>query len=382
MKIARVEAFIVSPAAWIFARVETDDGVFGWGEAGMNFRSPATAAAIRDVESILVGIDADRIEHVWQILRRSSFFRGGPVLSSALAAIDTALWDLRGRALGQPLSSLLGGRVRDRIRAYAWLCADDLCAPSEAEVLDELAELRAKGHRTFKVTPPQADPIVSMSYVRRVVKRLEFILSQGPDIEVAMDVHGRWSMATAHRMIKALEPLGLLFVEEPLLAEHLDKLPLLASATSVPLATGERLFSRWEFADVLGAGLAVAQPDVALAGGVSEMMRIASHAELHDVNVAPHCPFGPIALAASMHIDARIRNFLIQEQSLTHFKDSFTQYVENMEMFDVVDGYFQCPPGPGIGVEIDEQRVRRQAEMGCDFKLTTWWLPDGTYAEF
>lgn len=178
MKIARVEAFIVSPAAWIFARVETDDGVFGWGEAGMNFRSPATAAAIRDVESILVGIDADRIEHVWQILRRSSFFRGGPVLSSALAAIDTALWDLRGRALGQPLSSLLGGRVRDRIRAYAWLCADDLCAPSEAEVLDELAELRAKGHRTFKVTPPQADPIVSMSYVRRVVKRLEFILSR------------------------------------------------------------------------------------------------------------------------------------------------------------------------------------------------------------
>jgi galactonate dehydratase len=381
MKIARVEAFIVPPI-WIFARIETEDGAFGWGEAGMNFRSPAVAAAIRDVESMLVGIDAERIEHVWQILRRSSFFRGGPVLSSALAAIDTALWDLRGRALGLPLSSLLGGRVRDRIRAYAWLSADDLCAPSEAEVLAEMTELRVRGHRTFKVTPPQAEPIVSSAYVSRVVERVEFILAQGDDVAVAMDVHGRWSMATAMRMMPALEPLGLLFVEEPLLAEHLDKLPQLVAASSVPIATGERLFSRWDFAPIVGAGLAVAQPDVALASGVSEIMRIASLAELHDVHVAPHCPFGPIALAASLHIDARIRNFLIQEQSLTHFNESFSQYVGNIQMFDVVDGSFRCPPGPGLGVEIDERQVRRQSKVGHDHKLPTWWLPDGTYAEF
>ena len=183
-------------------------------------------------------------------------------------------------------------------------------------------------------------------------------------------------------MCAALEPLDLLFVEEPVLAENLHVVRELTQGTTLPIATGERLYSRWEFADVIQSGVAVIQPDVSQAGGISELRRIAAMAETYDVTVAPHCPLGPVTLAASLQIDFATPNILIQEQGITFFGDDFLRYITNPEVFDFHDGYWNRPTGPGLGIDVDEGVVERMAEIGHDRKQPIWWHTDGSYAEF
>ena len=382
MKITSVDAFLVPPQ-WTFVRVRTDEGITGWGEAGMGFRARAVQAAVHDMRGILVGEDPTRIEAHWQVMRRSSFLRGGPVLSSALAGVDIALWDIVGKLHGVPVHELLGGPVRDTVRCYVWIAGDDLCELSPEAIVEETMGFVDQGFNAFKLTPPKAEWIDRPSHGPAIVERLTALREAiGGECDIAFDVHGHWSKTMARRMMPLLEPLDLIFLEEPILSENMHVVRELTSSSPVPIATGERLYSRWDFADVVQSGVAVIQPDVSQASGISELRRIAAHAETYDVSVAPHCPLGPITLAASLQLDFAIPNFLIQEQSITFFGDRFLQYVKDPSVFDFHEGSWRRPLGPGLGIDVDEGVVERLAEVGHDHKQPIWWHRDGQYAEF
>jgi galactonate dehydratase len=382
MKVASVDAFLVPPQ-WLFVRVRTDEGITGWGEGGIQMRARAVQAAVSHLADYLVGRDPLAIEAHWQVMRKAGFYRDGPVLSSALAAVDEALWDIAGKLHGVPVHELLGGPVRDRVRAYAWIAGDDLCEFTEEELVAETQGRIDQGFTAFKVTPAKSFAVDTPQAGHEVVARIAALRDAiGPERDLALDVHGHWSKATARRLLPQLEQYELLFVEEPLLPEHLHMLRELTETTSLPIATGERLYNRWEFREVLQSGLAVAQPDVSQAGGISETRRIAALAETYDVVVAPHCPLGPIALAASLQIDFATPNILIQEQSVSHFGDEFLDYLVDRSVFDFVEGYFARPTAPGLGIEVDERAVEQAARIGHNRQNPIWRHADGSYAEF
>jgi galactonate dehydratase len=284
---------------------------------------------------------------------------------------------------GVSVHELLGGPVRDRVRAYVWIADSDFCAYTNEALIAETQGWIAKGFTAFKLTPAQSFHIGTPSEAAVVIDRIAALREAvGLDIDIAIDVHGQWSKAMARRMLPLLDPYQLLFIEEPVLPEHLHMLPELRELTRTPLATGERLFSRWDFLGVLRDGISVIQPDVSDAGGISETRRIAAQAEPYDVVVAPHCPLGPIALAASLQIDFATPNILIQEQSITHYGESFFDYVLDRSIFDMRDGWFSRPTGPGLGVEIDEKAVEAAARVGFEMPDPIRFHADGSYAEF
>ncbi|GLU49977.1 galactonate dehydratase [Nocardiopsis ansamitocini] len=381
MKITRIETFLVAPR-WLFCRVETDDGIVGWGEPVVEGRAETVRTAVHELAELLLGEDPTPIEHHWQRLTKGGFYRGGPVLSSAVAGLDQALWDIAGKRLGVPTHELLGGPVRDRVRVYGWVGGDD---PSQ--LADAVAQRVASGLTAVKMnasgimgrsaTPRELDGVVER--VARVREAL------GDDRDVAVDFHGRFTAATARRVLPLLEPLHPMFVEEPLLPEHTHLLGRLADSTTVPVATGERLFSRADFLPALQAGIAVAQPDLSHAGGISEVRRIASLAEVYDVQLAPHCPLGPIALAASLQVAFATPNFLIQEQSIgIHYnRDAeLLDYVVDARPFDFPDGHIHRTTAPGLGVDVDEAAVRRADEHGHRWRSPMWSHADGSFAEW
>jgi galactonate dehydratase len=382
LTITSVDTFRLHPK-WLFVRIQTSEGVTGWGEAGIQPFGRAVEGAVRDCARYLIGADPLRIEEHWQVLRKFGFFRDGAVLSSALAALDEALWDIAGKVHGVPVHEFLGGPVRDRVRSYVWIAGDDMCALTNTQIVEETQGRIEEGFSAFKLTPGKAGPVDSPAATRDVVSRMEALRDLvGPERDIALDVHGHWSKAMARRVVPQLEPFELIFVEEPLLPEHGHALGDLCASTSLPIATGERLYSRWEFRPALDAGIAVAQPDVSHAGGISETRRIAALAEMYDVTVAPHCPLGPIALAASLQIDFATPNILIQEQSIAHYGDAFLDLLVDRSVFELEDGHFRRPTGPGLGIEIDEGAVERAAERGHDHRNPIWRLADGSYAEF
>ncbi|MDM4761994.1 galactonate dehydratase [Galbitalea sp. SE-J8] len=382
MRIARVETFLVPPR-WLFLRIETDDGLVGWGEPVVEGRAATVAAAVRELEPQLVGADPRRIEDLWQQLTRSGFYRGGPVFSSAIAGIDQALWDLAGKRLGVPVHELLGGAVRDRVRVYGWVAGDD-----PANVRDGVAARLAQGLTAVKMNASgPLTAIDSPAAVRGVVERAAAAREAlGDDADFALDFHGRFSPAMARRTLPLLEPLLPLFVEEPVVPElAASALPAVTAATSIPIAAGERAYSRWDFAALFAAGIAVAQPDVSHAGGISETRRIAAQAETVGASLAPHCPLGPIALAACVQVDLASTNFLIQEQSRgIHYNSQWDvlDYLADTSVFDLVDGGIPRLEGPGLGIEVDEQAVRAAAERGHDWHAPIWRHVDGSLAEW
>ncbi|SDQ87964.1 galactonate dehydratase [Actinopolyspora saharensis] len=381
MRITALETFPVPPR-WLFLKVTTDEGIVGWGEPVVEGRAHTVATAVEELSELLVGRDPLAIEDHWQVMTKGGFYRGGPVLSSAVAGIDQALWDIAGKAYGVPVHRLLGGPVRDRVRVYQWIGGDE---PSEvAEAAAEQAEagftavkMNASGRMRHIDTPAEVEGVV-----RRVEAVREVL---GDQRDVAVDFHGRFSTAMARRVVPRLEPLLPLFVEEPVVPENTSKVREVTAATSVPVALGERLFSRWDFRDVLGAGIAVAQPDLSHAGGISEVRRIAAMAEAHDVTMAPHCPLGPIALAASMQIAFSTPNFLIQEQSRgIHYNvgSDLLDYLVDPSPFRFEEGRARVPEAPGLGIEIDEEAVRRAAELGHRWRSPIWRDDDGSFAEW
>ena len=381
MKITRVETFSVPPR-WLLCRVETDEGVVGWGEPVVEGRAATVRTAVHELSELLIGKDPLRIEDHWQVMTKGSFYRGGPVLSSAVAGLDQALWDIAGKTLGVPVHVLLGGPVRERVRAYCWVGGDE-----PGEVAEAIQAQVEAGFTAVKMNASgRMNRLATVSDLNRLVGRAEAAREVlGPDRDFALDFHGRFSIANARKVLPLLAPTNPLFAEEPLLPEYTPLLGGLVAASPVPLATGERLFSRTEVLPALQAGIAVLQPDLSHAGGISEVRRIAALAETFDVPVAPHCPLGPVALAASLQIAFATPNFLIQEQSIgIHYNAGadLLDYVVNTEMFRFRDGCFLRPTAPGLGVEVDERAVRAADGREPDWRGPVWRHPDGSFAEW
>lgn len=381
MTIARIETFLVAPR-WMFLRVETADGIAGWGEPVLEGHADVVRAAVDAFAEFLIGADERRIEDLWLTMTKGGFYRGGPVLNSAAAGIDQALWDIAGKRLGVPVHELLGGPVRDRVRAYAWVGGD-----SPAEIEDGILGRIDEGLTAVKLNaagrvPPLGAPSDTNAIVGRAAAARAVL---GDDRDFALDFHGRLSLAASRRVIPLLEPLHPLFVEEPVVPEASAHLHRVIDATTVPIATGERLYSRQEFLPVLQQGVAVAQPDVSHAGGISEVRRIASLAETFDARLAPHCPLGPLALASSLQVGFASPNMLIQEHSMgIHYNEGadLLDYVLDPAPFTLVDGHFALNGAPGLGVEIDEAAVRNAGRRGHTWRSPRWRHDDGSFAEW
>jgi len=382
MKITKLKTWQVPPR-WMFLKIETDEGISGWGEPVLEGRAATVEAAVHELADAVVGRDPRRIEDIWNILYRGGFYRGGPILMSAIAGIDQALWDIKGRTLGVPVHELLGGACRERMRMYYWIGGD---RPND--VVRQAKEVVAKGFTAFKMngTPEMAIVDSHQKIDEAVARASEAREAVGPDVGIAIDFHGRVHRPMAKALLRELEPVHPLFVEEPVLAEQLHCLPQIASGLSYPIATGERLFSRYQFRPILEAGTVdIVQPDISHCGGITEGRKIAILAETYDVALAPHCPLGPVALAASLHVDAVSHNAFIQEQSMgIHYNvgNDVLDYLTDPAPLRIEDGYLPLLTGPGLGVEINEAFVIERAKDGHRWRNPLWRHEDGSVAEW
>lgn len=360
MRIASVESFRISQR-FLLVRIEADNGLIGWGEATLESRAATVATAIGELSGILLGADPRRIELLWQRMYRGGFYRGGPVLGSAVAGIDQALWDLKGKALGAPVHELLGGPTRDRVRVYT--SVPD--GPVDVMV-DRARELVAEGYTAMKTAPPAPlRYLESPAVIDEIVDKWSTVgAAVGTGVDLAVDLHGRFSIAGARQLLNRMAAIEPLFVEEPQPPELQREIGRVCASTTIPIATGERLYDRWEVGDVIDSGIAILQPDLAHAHGISEVVRIAALADVHGVHLAPHCATGPVAFAACLQVALIIPNFLIQESPLELHapgRHPWWRFIASAP-FRFDDGYVRAPTSPGIGVEVDEDMVRSAAE--------------------
>ena len=382
MKIVSLDTFVVPPR-WLFLKITTDVGIVGWGEPVVEGRAHTVAAAVEEFSDYLIGKDPRLIEDHWNVLYRGGFYRGGPILMSALAGIDQALWDIKGKELGVPVHALLGGACRDRIRVYSWIGGDrpaDVAANGKASKEAGFSAVKMNGTEELQI-------VDTYDKVEAVVERVATLREAvGPHFGIGVDFHGRVHRPMAKILVKELAPYNLMFIEEPVLSENLEALREIAHHSTTPIALGERLYSRWDFKRVLTEGhVDIIQPDLSHAGGITECRKIASMAEAFDVALAPHCPLGPMALAASLQVDAVSHNAFIQEQSMgIHYNQAndILDYVVNKDVFAVTDGSMHIPGGPGLGIEIDEEFVRERAKEGHRWRNPIWRHADGSFAEW
>ncbi|MDC8772910.1 galactonate dehydratase [Roseateles albus] len=382
MKITKLTTYRLPPR-WMLLKIETDEGVVGWGEPVIEGRARTVETAVQEFAPFLIGQDPARINDLWQVMYRGSFYRGGAILMSAIAGIDQALWDIKGKLLGVPVYELLGGLVRDRMKTYSWVGGD-----RPADVIADIRRLRAGGFDTFKMNGTEEFGIIdSAAAVDSAVARIaEIRAAFGNEIEFGIDFHGRVAAPMAKVLLRALEPYRPLFVEEPVLAEQAEHYPRLAESTSIPLAAGERMYSRFEFKRVFEqGGIAIVQPDLSHAGGITECVKIAAMAEAYDVALAPHCPLGPVALAACLAVDFVSHNAVLQEQSMgIHYNKGgeLLDYVLNKDDFHIEGGYISPLPKPGLGIVIDEARVIEASRNAPDWRNPLWRHADGSVAEW
>ncbi|MDX9862105.1 MAG: galactonate dehydratase [Rhodospirillales bacterium] len=382
MKITRLKTWQVPPR-WLFLKIETDEGIAGWGEPVIEGRAATVEAAVGELADHLIGHDPRCIEDIWQMLYRGGFYRGGPILMSAISGIDQALWDIKGKVLNAPVHDLLGGLVRERMRMYCWIGGD-----RPADVGRQAREVVAKGFTAFKMNgTPELAIVDSHGKIDDAVARVaEARSAVGPDVGIAIDFHGRVHRPMAKALLRELEPFHPMFVEEPVLPENLHVLPHITQGLGYPIATGERLFHRSQFRPILESGAVdIVQPDVSHCGGITEIRKIATLAETYDVALAPHCPLGPLTLAASLHVDFVSHNAFIQEQSMgIHYNvgNDVLDYLVDPAPLKIVDGYIAAPTGPGLGVEINEEFVIERAAQGHRWRNPIWRHADGSIAEW
>lgn len=364
MKITKLETFHVKPR-WLFLKISTDEGICGWGEATLEGKSTVVEEAVHVFGRMIIGEDPFNIEHLWQVMYRGSFYRGGPVICSAISGIEQALWDIKGKALGVPVWQLLGGKCRDRIRMYAHI-TPNVENPSIEEVTKWAKKRVEQGFTALKT--PMMTPVRHIDTMARVEKYVEKFAAiretVGKDVDIAIDFHGRVSPAMAQILCRELERYYPMFVEEPVLPENVDAMVRIAQSTTIPIATGERLFTTWGFREVIEKQAAqVLQPDLSHCGGILQTFKIAAMGMNYYCSVAPHNPLGPIALAACLQIDACIPNFLVQEHpTMPDGHDLGNVLFE--EPFKIVNGYIEVPQKPGLGFEINEDAVKELAYSG------------------
>jgi galactonate dehydratase len=382
VKITSLTTYAVPPR-WLFLKIETDGGIVGWGEPVLEGRAATVATAVEELSDYLIGQDPTQIEDLWNVLYRGGFYRGGGVHMSAIAGIDQALWDIKGKAFGVPAYELLGGKVRDRIKVYSWVGGDrpaDTAAAARGVVERGFSAVKLLGTEELQY-------VDGWDKVERCVSNIGAVRDAvGPDVGIAVDFHGRVHKPMAKVLLHELEPFHLMFVEEPVLSEHLDSCIDVLRNSPIPIALGERLYSRWDFKAVISSGAVdIVQPDPSHCGGITEARKIAHLAEAYDVALAPHCPLGPIALAACLQIDAGCYNAFIQEQSLgIHYNttNELLDYLVDPTVFEYRDGYVAIPSGPGLGIEINEQYVIERAATGHRWRNPLWRHDDGSVAEW
>ena len=382
MKITKLSTFIVPPR-WCFLKIETDEGIVGWGEPVVEGRAHTVAAAVDELSDYLIGQDPRNVQDLWSVMYRAGFYRGGPIMMSAIAGVDQALWDIKGKALGVPVHELLGGPVRNKIRVYSWIGGD---RPADTAAQAKAAE--ARGFSAVKMNgTEEMQYIDTHAKVAQAVNNVAMIREAvGNDIGIGVDFHGRVHKPMAKVLMRELRDMNLMFIEEPVLSEYLEVIPELAAIGAAPIALGERLYSRWDFKRVFEqGGVDIIQPDPSHAGGITETVKIAAMAEAHDVALALHCPLGPIALAANLQIDAVAHNAFIQEQSLgIHYNQAndLLDYVQNREAFTYQEGFVSIPKGPGLGIEVNEAYVVERAKEGHRWRNPVWRHEDGSVAEW
>jgi galactonate dehydratase len=382
MKIRSYELFQVPPR-WLFLKIETDEGIVGWGEPVIEGKAATVKAAVDELMEYLIGKDPMNIEDHWNVMYRAGFYRGGAILMSAIAGIDQALWDIKGKFYNAPIHQLMGGKARDTMKVYSWIGGD-----RPAEVGLEAKKMKEQGFLAVKMNATEELQYVdSYAKIDQAIARIAAVREAGgPDFGIGIDFHGRVHKPMAKILAKELEPFRPMFIEEPVLPENNEDLREIANHVAIPIATGERMFSRWEFKNLLSQGYAdIIQPDVSHAGGITECKKIISMAEAYDVAAAPHCPLGPIALAACLQVDATCHNAFIQEQSLgIHYNQGsdLLDYLVDKTVFEYKAGYVNIPDKPGLGIEINEDHVRKMAEIGHNWRNPVWRHTDGSVAEW
>lgn len=384
MKITKIRLYKVAPR-WQFLAIDTDEGVTGWGEPVLEGRADSVAATVKELSPYIIGQDPRKINDLWNILYRGGFYRGGGIHMSAISGIDQALWDIKGKWLNQPITELLGGTCRDKMKLYSWVGGDE-----GHNIIEQMESALSNGFDTFKLNG--CEKLKQIDSYRQIDKAVEKIAKLrdhfGTKVDFGLDFHGRVSSAMAPVLIKELEPYRPLFIEEPVLPDFAEQYSRLAAKTSIPLAAGERMFSRYEFKNIFAqGGLKIIQPDLSHAGGITECVKIASMAEAYDISIAPHCPLGPIALASCLAVDFISSNAMIQEQSIgIHYNKNsieLTDYVRNKDDFIYEEGCIKPLTKPGLGVVVDEDRVIEEStKYKENWTNPIWRHEDASLAEW
>jgi galactonate dehydratase len=379
LKIKTIEQFFPRKRVRL-CKITTDNGLVGWGETTLEGRPKSAAAAVDEIAEYLVGKDPLRIEHHWQQIYRSAFFRGGVVRMSALSGLDQALWDIAGKHYGVPVYKLLGGAVRDRVRVYAHWGIRDLSDEGLVASKARLDTLKQSGYTAFKgglggKWRAHEPPATIDAFVRRAYMMRDWV---GPDVELCFDFHGKLTPGLAIEVCHEIKGMRPMFVEEPVPQENVDALKQVSDHVPFPIATGERLLTRWGFREVFEKGaVSLIQPDTSHVGGITELKKVANMAEVYYMHILPHCAIGPVAFTASMHVDAVVPNFLAQEQI-----DQGLGAGLLVEPWQVVDGHIALPARPGLGFEIDERALQNECvyeeELGGEFYYET----DGSVADW
>ena len=381
MKIAKIEQFFPRRRTRL-VKITTDNGIAGWGETTLEGKPKSTVVAVEELSDYLIGKDPLRIEHHWQHIYRSAFYRGGNILMTALSGIDQALWDIAGKYYEVPTHKLLGGAVRDRIRVYAHWGIGSMTDEGKASAKERLEMLQKKGgYDAFKTGPggkwrAHEPPTVIDAFVERAYLMREWV---GPDVELCFDFHGKMTPALAIEVCHELKGMRPMFVEEPVPQENVDALKQVSDHVPFPIATGERLLTRWGFREIFEKqAVAYLQPDTSHSGGITELKKIANMAEVYYMHIMPHCAIGPVAFSASLQVDAVVPNFLIQEQVDSGLGDGLLK-----EDWVVVNGHIELPTKPGLGFEIDESEVEQdcgiyEEELGGEF----YYESDGSVADW
>lgn len=382
MKIIAIHTYLVRPR-WGFVEVETDEGLTGWGEPIIEGKGLTVQACIEEMKPYLIGKDPMRIEDIWNTLYRGGFYRGGPILMSAIAGIDQALWDIKGKFYNAPVYQLMGGACRDKVKVYSWIGGD---RPND--IAKAAKEKQDAGFQAIKMNATeQLQYIDSYDKIDAVLERVASIREvTGKYFGIAIDFHGRVHKPMAKILAKKLEEFDPMFIEEPILCDNMESFIDIARSVNIPLATGERLYSRYDFKRLLATGcIDIIQPDLSHAGGITEVKKIASMAEAYDVALAPHCPLGPIALAACLQVDATCHNAVIQEQSIgIHYNEnhSVLDYILNPEDFDFHNGWMHLLQKPGLGIEVNKALVIEENKAPHSWKNPVWRHDDGSIAEW
>lgn len=382
MKITNINTYFVRPR-WGFVEINTDSNISGWGEAVLEGHANAVLSCVNEMSEYLIGKNPSNIEDIFNILYRGGFYRGGGVMMSAISGIDQALWDIKGKVFNAPIYELMGGKCRDKIRVYSWIGGD---RPSDTGKAAK--EKMDQGFKAIKMNATsELTYIDSISKIDSVLERVASIReSCGKNFGIAIDFHGRVHKPMAKVLAKKLEQFDPMFIEEPVLCENMEYFPEIAASCNIPIATGERLFSKYDYKRLFSiGGVDIIQPDLSHAGGITEVKKIASMAEAHDIALAPHCPLGPIALSACLQVDATSYNATIQEQSIgIHYNKGRTvlDYILNPEDFKFTDGWVNMPTKPGLGVEINKKLVINENNTPHSWKNPLWRHDDNSVAEW